>query len=112
MITFMRLVSVVIMFGSVVEAIADEPDGAPGKCLGQLRFPGRLPTGCPDDYCSKPLPRAKCLSRGESDDYCRKVMPRVWCLPCGEASDYCRKPWPILCRPLRMEHYNCGWGSE
>jgi len=67
-----------------------------------------LLTGCPDDYCRKPMPRTPCLPSGQPDDYCRKSPPRIYHLPCGEPNDYCRKPWPHLCRPLRPEQYNCG----
>jgi hypothetical protein len=67
-----------------------------------------LLTGCPDDYCRKPLPRVACLPCSEPNDYCRKPLPRIGRLPCGVPDDYCRKPWPQLCRPLRPEHYNCG----
>ena len=58
-------------------------------------------TGCPDDYCRKPLPCVQCLPQcGTCDNYCRKPMPCVQCLPqCGTCDNYCRKPLPCLCWP-------------
>ena len=106
-----RAATVVIVLGSGMLAAAGERCGDAPQFRERACCPSSLLTGCPDDYCRKPIPRVGCLPCGQPDDYCRKFLPRIGRLPCGEPDDYCRKPWPQLCRPLRPEHYNCGYVS-
>jgi hypothetical protein len=106
-----RMLSVVaaaVVLGHGLVADAGQPGGhvlrfsVPACCCNPLL------TGCPDDYCPKPLPRVVCPPCGLPDDYCPKPPPCLGRLPCGQCDDYCRKPWPNLCRPLSPEHYHCG----
>jgi hypothetical protein len=91
----------------IVLACASSAD-AHERVVGRAHSMNPLLTGCPDDYCPKPVPRIVCLPCGGPDDYCPKVLPRLRCLPGGECDNYCRKPWPHICRPIRSEYYNCG----
>jgi hypothetical protein len=102
---FVRISAAIVFVGWA------SPTNASEKVVGIAHptcCPKRFLTGCPDDYCRKPMPRFTCLPCGQPDDYCRKPMPRISSLPCGECDDYCRKPRPQTCRPFRPTYYNCG----
>jgi hypothetical protein len=108
-----RAITFAILLGFGTIAVAGEPV-RDGSCRQKSPLvvvgccPKSLLTGCPDDYCRKPMPRFTCLPCGQPDDYCRKPLPRISSLPCGECDDYCRKPRPQTCRPFRPTYYNCG----
>lgn len=71
-----------------------------------------LLSGCPGNYCAKPMPciKAYCPGCGD-DDYCCKPMPGVQSF-CGpwRCDRYCPRPFPCLCRPLAADFYTCATG--